>query len=64
MTTTTDAGSLFWNRFGWEYSLANGLGVPRRIAFHAARVLSRAAAPLERREGRGSAYTIVMEKPA
>jgi SAM-dependent methyltransferase len=64
LITTRDPGSLFWNRFGWEYTLANGFGVPRRLAQLASLPLTLAAAPLERREGRGSAYTLVMEKPA
>ena len=63
LVTTRDPGSLFWNRFGWQYSLANGFGVPFRLASLGARALAMAAAPIEAREGRGSAYTIVMEKP-
>jgi SAM-dependent methyltransferase len=64
MRTTRDPGSLFWNRFGWRHSLANGLGVPRRLAQLASYALTLAAAPFERREGHGSAYTLVMEKTA
>ena len=64
LLTTRDPGSLFWNRFGWQYSLANGLRVPRRLAQLASYALTLAAAPFERREGKGSAYTLVMEKPA
>jgi len=64
MLTTRDPGSLFWNRFGWRHSLSNGLGVPRRLAQLASYALTFAAAPFERREGHGSAYTLVMEKTA
>jgi 2-polyprenyl-3-methyl-5-hydroxy-6-metoxy-1,4-benzoquinol methylase len=64
MLTTRDPGSLAWNRFGWEYSLANGLGVPRKLSRYAGFALTLAAAPVERREGLGCAYTLVMEKPA
>jgi SAM-dependent methyltransferase len=66
MVTTRDPGSLFWNRFGWQYSLANLLGVPpeNRWMSRAARVLAKAGSVLEAREGRGSAYTIVLEKRA
>lgn len=63
LITTRDPGSLHWNRFGWEYSLANGIGLPRRLAFHATRVIFRLAAPFDVREGLGSAYTVVMQKP-
>jgi len=64
MVTTRDPGSLFWNRFGWQYSLANLLGVPpeNRWMSRAARVLAKAGSVVEAREGRGSAYTIVLEK--
>jgi SAM-dependent methyltransferase len=64
LVTTRDPGSLFWNRFGWQYSIANLLGVPpgNRWMSRAARVISQAGSVLESREGRGSAYTIVLEK--
>ena len=64
MLTTRDRGSLFWNRFGWRHSLENGFGVPRRLAQLGSYALTLAAAPFERREGQGSAYTLVMEKIA
>jgi SAM-dependent methyltransferase len=62
LLTTRDAGSLFWNRFGWRHSLENGLGAPRRLAQLGSYALTLAAAPFERREGHGSAYTLIMEK--
>lgn len=64
LVTTTDAGSLGWNDFGWRMSLANasdnsllqrGL---RRIGGLIGRILS----PIESAEGRGSAYTAVFRK--
>jgi SAM-dependent methyltransferase len=64
LLTTRDAGSLFWNRFGWRHSLENGLGMSRRLAQVGSYALTLAAAPFERREGHGSAYTLVMEKTA
>jgi 2-polyprenyl-3-methyl-5-hydroxy-6-metoxy-1,4-benzoquinol methylase len=64
LLTTRDPGSLFWNRFGWQYTLANGFGLPHRLAQLASYPLTLAAALFERREGRGSAYTLVMEKAA
>ena len=64
LLTTRDPGSLFWNRFGWEYTLANSFRMPRRVAQMASYALTLAAGPFERREGQGSAYTLVMEKAA
>ncbi len=64
--TTRDPGSLFWNRFGWEYSLANLLGLQagQRWASRAGRIAAKIAQAIESREGKGAAYTIVLEKPA
>jgi 2-polyprenyl-3-methyl-5-hydroxy-6-metoxy-1,4-benzoquinol methylase len=64
--TTTDPGSLRWNGFGWRWSLANlssSATIKRalRLAGGAAATL---AAPLERGEGAGSAYTAVYRRPA
>lgn len=66
MVTTRDPGSLAWNRFGWEYSVANRFGVRPggRFLSRAARVVTKIASVIESREGKGSAYTIVLEKPA
>ena len=64
MLTTRDRGSLFWNRFGWRHSLENGFGLPRRLAQLGSYALTFAVAPFERREGHGSAYTLIMEKTA
>lgn len=64
LATTRDPGSLFWNRFGWEYSLANRLGLRpgRRLVSLAGRVFAKLASVVEAREGKGSAYTVVLEK--
>jgi hypothetical protein len=63
--TTTDPGSLGWNSFGWSFSLANltrfaALRRPLRLL---GRVPALVFSPVERREGRGSAYTAVFQKP-
>ncbi len=66
MCTTTDAGSLGWNEFGWVYSLphlAGGKFAKRALRF-AGRRISAAVAFVERKEGAGSAYTSVFRKPA
>lgn len=63
--TTTDEGSLGWNRFGWERSLSNlwrgrrGRELLGRVGRTVARILT----PIERLGGRGSAYTIVLGRP-
>jgi len=62
--TTTDEGGLGWNVFGWEFFFSNFFTNPRVVG--AARMLGRWAAralgPIERVEGRGSAYTLVFRK--
>lgn len=62
--TTRDPGSLFWNRFGWEYSLASLLRLQpgKRWASRLGRLATLAARPFEAREGWGAAYTIVLAK--
>ena len=60
-TTTDDVGARGWNRFGWEYSLANfAVGRrPKKWLRRLGRGLSAALQPWDRREGKGSAYTAV-----
>jgi protein-L-isoaspartate O-methyltransferase len=63
--TTTDPGSLGWNRFGWGFSLANlagfaGLRLPLRML---GAIPSKLFSLAERREGKGSAYTVIFQKP-
>jgi SAM-dependent methyltransferase len=65
LLTTRDPGSLGWNRFGWEHTLMNRFAAraPRRVAAKVGRLLAAIMYPLESREGRGAAYTIVLQKP-
>jgi SAM-dependent methyltransferase len=63
--TTSDAGSVGWNSFGWAMSLRNRWTAPlaRRAAFLGGRVIARTLAPVERSGGRGSSYTAIFRKP-
>jgi SAM-dependent methyltransferase len=62
--TSDDGGARHWNAFGW------GRGVlppaPGKLlshgSIHLGRAIALAAAPAERRPGRGSAYTITLRK--
>ena len=64
MFTTNDPGSLGWNEFGWRFSLANLSGVSplRRLLRLLARIMEYGAWLIERREGCGTAYTVVFRK--
>lgn len=64
LLTSTDAGSLDWNRFGWEFSLPHLVSSPfwKRRLRTLGRVTSILASAIERREGLGSAYTAVFRK--
>jgi SAM-dependent methyltransferase len=64
--TTNDEGGLGWNWFGWVYGFANFSAAPRikRFLRLAGRMVRRAVAPLEDREGKGAAYTAVFRKAA
>jgi len=65
LETTMDAGSIGWNRFGWEYSFGN-LFKHQRLKRHAMKAGGLATGlmrPFEEQEGRGSAYTMVFERP-
>lgn len=64
LVTTTDAGGLGWNRFGWEYSLSK-LTTRERPSYYLGRVGSKVTDLLARVEQRGmsgSAYTIIFRK--
>lgn len=65
LITTTDAGSLGWNSFGWAMSLRNFFGAAplRAIAHLGGRIINKLVAPVERRGQRGSAYTIILRRP-
>ena len=62
--TTKDPGALGWNVFGWKHSLANLFSgiLPQALLHQAGRVISLLCRPLERKEGWGSAYTLVFKK--
>jgi 2-polyprenyl-3-methyl-5-hydroxy-6-metoxy-1,4-benzoquinol methylase len=65
LLTTRDPGSIGWNAFGWEWFFKGLWDDTRFVTFGLrllGRALARAMAPVERREGTGSAYTIVLEK--
>jgi len=66
LLTSTDAGSLGWNRFGWELSLPHLVSSPfmKRRLRTLGRAIATIASVAERREGWGSAYTAIFRKPA
>jgi SAM-dependent methyltransferase len=61
---TDDDDARSWNRFGWQRLIMNIFTStwPQRAAFVAGSALSALLAPLDRIEGRGSAYTLVLRK--
>ncbi len=65
LCTTTDAGSLRCNTFGWSQSLANfaAIGAAKRVLRFSGRIVARVLTAIERRDGLGSAYTAVYRKP-
>jgi len=64
LCTTTDAGSLSWNTFGWEYSLQTYVRAQwmRRVAARAGRVVAAITAATERQGIAGTAYTMALIK--
>jgi SAM-dependent methyltransferase len=64
LVTTTDAGGRVWDIFGWEYFFSNLSARPRinRILRRIGRRVARLVDPIERQEGKGSAYTMVFRK--
>jgi 2-polyprenyl-3-methyl-5-hydroxy-6-metoxy-1,4-benzoquinol methylase len=63
-TTTDDPAGRHWNRFGWEYALR---GAPRsrpatRMTAATSAAIARAVRPVERRQGKGCAYTSIFVK--
>ena len=62
--TSDDGGARHWNAFGWGRGVLPG--APGKLlshgSIHLGRALALAAAPAERRPGRGSAYTITLRK--
>jgi 2-polyprenyl-3-methyl-5-hydroxy-6-metoxy-1,4-benzoquinol methylase len=63
-TTTSDQGTLGWNAFGWEVFLGNisNLRFMNRRLRKVGRLISKMLIPIERMNGRGSAYTAVFRK--
>lgn len=62
--TTDDPGSRGWNTFGWEYffmNLSPRMGMKQLLRWLGVG-MSFLLAPLERREGKGSTYTMVFRK--
>lgn len=64
LETTTDAGGRGWDIFGWEYFFSNLSARPgiNRILRRIGRRVARLVDPIERQEGKGSAYTMVFRK--
>lgn len=64
LITTTDEGSLGWNVFGWEYFFSNLSSHPtiKRVLRIFGRAVAKLLSPIEKIEGKGSAYTMVFRK--
>ena len=62
--TTLDKGSLGWNIFGWDFFFGNMCSLPliHQLLRVVGKVVGTMLSPLERREGKGSAYTLVFLK--
>ena len=65
LATSNDAGTLAWNLFGWRETLAHA--TRSRYPSHALRLLGTVPAvlarPLDRRERRGTTYTVALRRP-
>lgn len=64
LNTTTDEGGLGWNIFGWEYffsNLCSYSGINRALRIFG-RMVAKLLSPIEKTEGKGSAYTMVFRK--
>jgi 2-polyprenyl-3-methyl-5-hydroxy-6-metoxy-1,4-benzoquinol methylase len=66
LVTTTDEGGLGWNVFGWEHFFSNlcRSSIINKILRKLGRMLARLFGPIEKKEGKGSAYTMVFRKVA
>jgi 2-polyprenyl-3-methyl-5-hydroxy-6-metoxy-1,4-benzoquinol methylase len=64
LITTTDQGSIGWNTFGWEFFFANLHSQPyiKKILRRIGWIVSLLFGPIEKIEGKGSAYTMVFRK--
>jgi 2-polyprenyl-3-methyl-5-hydroxy-6-metoxy-1,4-benzoquinol methylase len=65
LLTTRDEGTLAWNLFGWRESLA-GFAHGRYLRYAMrlfGSLLARVMGPLDRRDRRGSTFTLVLRRP-
>ena len=64
LITTSDEGGIGWNVFGWEYFFSNLCRLPRinRFLRKIGRGVAMALSPIEKNDGKGSAYTVVFRK--
>lgn len=64
LITTTDQGSIGWNTFGWEFFFANMSSQRhlKKLLRRFGRLVSILFGPIEKVEGKGSAYTLVFRK--
>lgn len=64
LVTTTDMGSIGWNRFGWEFFFTNlsSNAYFKRMLRLIGRLVCFLLSPIEKTKYRGSAYTIVFRK--
>jgi hypothetical protein len=65
LVTTRDAGSIAWNRFGWEFSFRNIFPdlADSGFAIKLGKQLGELFRFIDDREGHGAAYTAVLRKP-
>lgn len=64
LVTTNDAGGLGWNTFGWEYFFSTRSKHPRikAILRYIGLITARLFSSLDKIEGKGCAYTVVLRK--
>lgn len=64
LAITSDPGGIGWNTFGWEFLLSNLSGNVwiKRVLRRIGRAISFVLSPIEKREGVGSAYTMIFRK--
>jgi 2-polyprenyl-3-methyl-5-hydroxy-6-metoxy-1,4-benzoquinol methylase len=59
--TTTDAGTLIWNKFGWQWSMRNFVRHRAQMKIPA-RLVDLLMRPIERPRHRGTTYTLIFRK--
>jgi len=64
LQTTTDEGSLHWNQFGWYHSLPHILSSTsyKKILTYGGKFLFYLFSRIEAKEGKGAAYTLILQK--